>query len=247
VDNTIKNNTAYFYRVFAENLIGDTWDYSDPELNEGAGFPTKLITSAYSNVVTLGTVPGGPAGPSNLVATVQAGPQVQLTWKDNANNETGYVVERGTDGISFSVLVTLGANATSYVDTTVVPGGTYFYRVKAVNAGGDSAYSNVVSVTIPGPPAAPSGLAGTTFRQGNNARVTLTWNDNSNNESGFTLQRATNLNFTAGVNNTNIAANATTFTTGNLPRNTTFYFRIRAYNAAGTSAWSNILIITTAP
>jgi predicted phage tail protein len=119
--------------------------------------------------------------------------------------------------------------------------------VKAVNAGGDSAYSNTASVTIPATPAAPTNLSGTTFRQGGNARVTLTWKDNATNESGFTLQRATNLNFTAGLNSTNIGANLQTYTTGNLPRNTTFYFRIRAYNSAGTSAWSNIFIITTAP
>ncbi|HSV85822.1 MAG TPA: fibronectin type III domain-containing protein [Levilinea sp.] len=246
VDNTIKNNTTYYYRVFAENLIGDTRDYSDPNLNEGAGFPTKQIVSAFSNTVMLGSAPPPPAAPTTLTATAQAGPQVQLAWRDNANNETGFVVERATDGVTFSVLTSVGVNTTSYVDTAVTPGITYTYRVKAVNAGGDSAYTNTASATIPAPPAAPSNLAGTTFRQGGNARVTLTWNDNSNNESGFTIQRATNLNFTAGLNSTNVGANATTYTTGNLPRNTTFYFRIQAYNGAGTSAWSNILIITTA-
>ncbi|MEN4042840.1 MAG: multicopper oxidase domain-containing protein [Anaerolineaceae bacterium] len=247
VDNTIKKNTTYYYRVFAENLIGDTWDYTDPELNEGASFPTKAIVSAFSNTVMLGTVPPPPAAPTNLTATVQAGPQVRLAWQDNANNETGFVIERSTDGINFSTLATLGTNITSYTDTAVTPGSSYVYRVKAVNAGGDSAYSNTASVTIPATPAAPTNLSGTTFRQGGNARVTLTWKDNATNESGFTLQRATNLNFTAGLNSTNIGANLQTYTTGNLPRNTTFYFRIRAYNSAGTSAWSNIFIITTAP
>jgi FtsP/CotA-like multicopper oxidase with cupredoxin domain len=245
VDNTIKNNTTYYYRVYAENLVGDTWDYSDPNLNEGAFFPTKTITSAFSDTITLGTVPAAPAAPTSLAALVQAGPQVSLTWKDNANNETGFVIERATDGVNFSVLASLGVNATSYIDTTVVAGMTYTYRVKAVNAGGDSLYSNLATATIPGPPAAPSNLTGTAAKQGKNARVTLKWLDNANNESGFTVQMATNLNFTTGVTNTNVAANTTTYTTGNISSGRTYYFRVRAYNGVGNSAWSNILIITT--
>jgi predicted phage tail protein len=73
----------------------------------------------------------------------------------------------------------------------------------------------------------------------NNDRVTLTWTDNANNETGFTVQRATNAAFTAGLTTSNVAANTTTFTTGNLPRNTSFYFRVQAVNATGTSAWVN--------
>jgi len=66
----------------------------------------------------------------------------------------------------------------------------YQYRVKAVSGAISSAYSNrfATSVTVP---AAPSNLTGTASRQGNrNARITLTWTDNSNNETGFTIRRA---------------------------------------------------------
>lgn len=238
VDNTIKKNTTYYYRVFATNLIGDTWDYSDPNLNEGAAFPTKRIDSAYSNTATLGEAPAAPpAAPTDLAAAVQAGPQVALTWRDNANDETGFVVERAVDGVTFTVLATVGTNATSYVDTAVAAGNTYTYRVKAVNAGGSSAYSNVASATISGGPAAPSNVAATAVRVGNNARVTLTWTDNSNNETGFRIQRATNTAFTAGLTTVTVGANTTTYQTGNITRNTDFYFRIQAYNNAGASAW----------
>jgi FtsP/CotA-like multicopper oxidase with cupredoxin domain len=47
----LKNKVTYYYRVFANNVIGDTWDYSDPNLNEGAGFPNMSIDSDYSNQV----------------------------------------------------------------------------------------------------------------------------------------------------------------------------------------------------
>jgi FtsP/CotA-like multicopper oxidase with cupredoxin domain len=245
IDNTIKNNTTYYYRIVARNLVGDTWDYSDPNLNEGASFPTLTMDSDFSNTVMLGNVPAAPAAPTNLAAILRNGPQVELTWRDNSNNETGFVVERAVDGVNFSVLTTVGANTTSYVDTTVMAGNTYSYRVQAVNAGGGSAYSNTASISVPAVPAAPSSLTGTAARQGNNARVTLNWVDNANDETGFTIQRATNLNFTASLTTSTVAANTTTFNTGNIARNTTYYFRVRAFNQSGNSAWSNIYIVTT--
>ncbi len=245
VDSTIRNNQTYYYRVVAQNLVGDTWDYTDPALNAGAGFPTLAMDSGFSNTVMLGQAPAAPAAPSNLAASLQAGPQVSLTWRDNANNESGFVIERSLDGLNFSMLASVGANTTSYVDAAVTAGNTYTYRVYAVNAGGSSSYSNTASLTIPAPPAAPSGLTGSAFRQGNNARVTLNWVDNASNELGFTIQRASNLNFTSGVTTVTVGANSTTYTTGNLARNTTYYFRVRAYNEVGVSTWSNILIITT--
>lgn len=249
VDKTIKRNTTYFYRVLARNLIGDTWDYSDPALNElapGEGFPTMAMDSGFSNVVTIGDAPVAPAAPTNLATTLQPGPQVRLTWKDNANNETGFVIERALDGVTFSALATVGTNVTSYSDA-VAAGNTYTYRVKALNAGGSSAFSNTSAVTVPlvTLPAAPSNLAASAVRAGNNARVTLTWADNANNETGFEIQRATNLNFTAGLTTSTVGPNITTFNTGNIARGTNFYFRVRAFNSAGNSAWANTVIVTT--
>ena len=51
--NNLANRTTYHYRVVASNTVGDTWDYSDPNLNEGAAFPTMTVDSAFSNVVTV--------------------------------------------------------------------------------------------------------------------------------------------------------------------------------------------------
>jgi hypothetical protein len=75
--------------------------------------------------------------------------------------------------------------------------------------------------------------------QGENAGVTLTWVDNADNETGFTIQRATNAAFTANVVNTSVGANMTTYRTGKLPRSTPCYFRVLAYNGAGPPAWAN--------
>ncbi|HSB64925.1 MAG TPA: fibronectin type III domain-containing protein, partial [Anaerolineales bacterium] len=60
--------------------------------------------------------------------------------------------------------------------------------------------------------------------------VILTWADNSNNETGFTIERATNALFTQGLTTTNVGANVTTLTQTGLSPNTQYWFRIRANN-----------------
>jgi uncharacterized delta-60 repeat protein len=89
-----------------------------------------------------------PAAPTNLLVTSATRRAVSLAWRDNANNETRFTVSRST-AANFSnpvQLATLGANATSYIDNSVVRGTTYFYRVAAANAAG-SATSGTVSAT----------------------------------------------------------------------------------------------------
>jgi hypothetical protein len=68
--------------------------------------------------------------------------------------------------------------------------------------------------------------------------VTLTWLDVAT-ETGYTIQMATNSTFTANLVTSTVAANTTTFTTGNVPRFTPYYFRVQAFNGAGVSAWTN--------
>jgi hypothetical protein len=84
------------------------------------------------------------------------------------------------------------------------------------------------------PPAAAAGP-----NQGNKRSVVLTWTDNANNETGFTVERATNAAFTTGFRSTSVAANAATLTVSGLNRATTYYFRIRANNGITSSAWVN--------
>jgi len=69
--------------------------------------------------------------------------------------------------------------------------------------------------------------------------VVLTWVDLSNNEAGFTIQRATNATFTSGLNTVTVAANSTTLTQTGLARNMQYWYRINANNIIGSSAWVN--------
>src|SRR5207244_7505685 len=97
-------------------------------------------------VVTVKPAPT-PAAPSNLNATATSSSQINLAWSDNSNNETGFKIERSTDGSSFTQIGTVGSNVTSYPDSGLSESTKYYYRVRASSAGGDSGYSNIANAT----------------------------------------------------------------------------------------------------
>ncbi|GAA1026393.1 hypothetical protein GCM10009557_03930 [Virgisporangium ochraceum] len=217
--------TQYSYRVTAYNAAGAS--ASQPVLAGPAGV-------------------AAPAAPTALTFSFTTG--VRLVWRDNATTETGFVVERATNGGGFQPLATVPArNATGnvvYIDTAVQASATYLYRVKAVNGGGSSAYNGPVQVTVPAPPVAPTNLVGSAIvgTTGTDI-VSLTWTDNSLDETGFTIQRSTSPAFTTVVTYT-VAANTPTFEQ-TAARNRTFYYRVRASNPGGASGWSNVVAVTT--
>jgi hypothetical protein len=91
-----------------------------------------------------------PAAPSNFAVNRvrpddDGNSDVHLSWSNSAFNQTGISVERSRDGVTFTPIATLGANAIEYTDPDVTPG-TVYYRVRAFSASGNSAYSNVDSV-----------------------------------------------------------------------------------------------------
>jgi len=86
-----------------------------------------------------------PASPSNLVASTASTSQINLTWSDNSNNETGFRVERSTNGVDFTQIRELGAGVKSYSDTNLPADQLFYYRVLAYNISGNSGYSNTAS------------------------------------------------------------------------------------------------------
>ncbi|MBA3323690.1 MAG: fibronectin type III domain-containing protein [Pyrinomonadaceae bacterium] len=127
-DTALAFNTVYTYRVRAYNSGGN---------------------SAYSNIASATTQvppPTPPAAPTNLVGTSVSANQINLQWTDNSNNETGFRIERSTDGIAFPLIDTVGQNITSYSGAGLTAGTFYYYRVRAYNAQGNSAYTNRVRV-----------------------------------------------------------------------------------------------------
>ena len=213
--------TRYYYRVRASNAGGN---------------------SAYSAEANATTLPNPPAAPTNLTATGVSSVQINLAWTDNANNETGFKIERKTGGGgNYAQIATVAANVTSYSNTGLVNNTQYFYRVRAYNAGGNSNYSNSANAkpqfAAPAPPTGLTASISGTF-------ITLDWIDNSNNEAGFKLERKIDAAGTY-VEIGFTAMNVKQFTIGGLSANTTYFHRVRAYNADGTSAYTNEVSNTT--
>jgi hypothetical protein len=106
--------------------------------------------SDYSNTASATTpaLPSPPAAPSNLTATIVSATQNRLNWTDNSGNETGFYIERSqNNGKSWNRIGQVGANLTSFTDSTANQRKTDLYRVQAFNEGGVSAYSNTATET----------------------------------------------------------------------------------------------------
>jgi hypothetical protein len=197
------------------------------------------------------TPAAAPITPTGLSATATSSSSIDLSWTDNASDESNFVVQRSTtSGSGFATIATLGANTTSYADAAGLSASTtYYYQVYATNSAGDSGFSNEASTTTDGPPAptlptAPTGLGATAT---SSSSISLTWADNASDESNFVVQRST----TSGSGFATIAtlgSNTTSYadTTG-LSASTTYYYQVYATNSAGDSGFSNEAFSTTNP
>jgi hypothetical protein len=239
-------NSSYFYRVLANGeVVGDV-----TMLN----FPTKSADSVSNTAGPINTfaIATAPAAPTNLTAIAQAGPKVSLTFRDNANNESGFLINRcsfvvpATTCASFAQIASVGprnnTGNVTYVDATVTGGNSYLYQVAAFNAGGSSAFVTLATgVVIQAIPAVPTSFTvAAAAANGNKATATLNWSAAANPTS-FTIQRATNLDFTAGLATFTPLGTARSLTQ-TVNKATVYYYRIRANNNVGdSSAWTNAL------
>jgi hypothetical protein len=125
-------STGYSFRVRAVNGVG-------------ASAYSNTASATTSAATTGGT--GAPAAPSNLAAQELSTTDIQLTWQDNSTNEENFLIEKSTDGVSFTQFNMRGSNTTAFRVTGLTPGTTYWFRIRAKNASGTSAYSNPDSAT----------------------------------------------------------------------------------------------------
>jgi PKD repeat protein len=138
-----------------------------------------VIANATFDNVRFARSAAAPTPPSALVLSAPSPTQVNLTWTDNSNNETMFRIERSTDNAVFGTVASPSANVTSYADTGLTGGTTYYYRVRAMNSVGASTYA-AASITTPvaPPPSAwnfgdvgPVGIAGSNSSSGNTITI----------------------------------------------------------------------------
>ena len=146
-------NSSNNARSFTLRLAATGWNSSDDWSRQNAALNTLRVlpnTPVYqSGALVGGAQPGtAPTAPSALAVVTNSSTQLTLNWTDNAANETGFKIERSANGTTgWSQIATPSANATTFANTGLTASTTYFYRVRATNAVGDSANTNVANAT----------------------------------------------------------------------------------------------------
>lgn len=233
LDINLKTYTTYYYRVRA--FAGSEFsNYSNEAFATTEGMPQSGNESLTA--------------PSDLRAIVVSEREVELRWRDNSDNEDGFKLERKALNSEYKEIAELGTDINYYLDKTVTPKMFYYYRVKAYNKSGESAYSNEVLVetkvgeTPPEEekvPLAPSDLEGELKGE----TIYFNWKDNSDNEDGFRLYISIN-SIDSYALYAQLPANETAYEDSNLyiPGNT-YYFKLTAFNKVGESNPTNEIMI----
>lgn len=210
-------------------------------------------TTAVSGSRTFTEGCGGPSGgivpnaPSNLLASATSSSTINLSWADDADNENSFVVQQSsTSGSGFVTIATLGVNAQNHTVTGLAASTSYYFRVYASNSMGDSDISNTANsmtlATASKLPTAPTSLS--SLGQNFITTTELSWTDNSDNETGFRVERSTSPR-SGFVEIGSVSANITRYSVTRLNASTTYYFRVRAFNSAGSSPYTNTLTMMT--
>jgi fibronectin type 3 domain-containing protein len=203
-DFSLQPGRSYTYRLCAFNTSGDS--------------------AAAEAVISTSSLP--PLPPANVTASPGSG-AIIVSWSSSAGAGQ-YQVQRSLDpAAGFATLYTTGTN--TYSDVAIVAGVTYFYRVIAQANGLSSQPSAVVTAMLAGnPPAAPSGLKASAASK---TQITLTWRDNSSNESNFVVERSNDgLTFDSIVT---LPPNTSKHVDGTVAPRRRYYYRIQAVNSSG--------------
>ncbi len=220
IDSLLAPNTTYFYKIKAESSAG--------------------LQSSDGLTATITTIPGFINVPQNL--QVFPAPQLQATlqWINQAAQLEGYEIYRSDDHTPFTLVAKLSDPAiTSFQDANLSPLTTYDYQIRAFNGNNLSEFSPPVTVTtLDLPPAAPNQLRANVI---SNTTILLQWSLSSavNTQTQFMIERSLDANLGFATIDT-LPGTQRTYQDTRLTNNTTYYYRMRSFNAQGTSAYSNL-------
>lgn len=105
----------------------------------------ELNSAPATITITVNPPTTAPSAPTSLTATAVSRSSINLAWAHTSNTETGFKIERSANGSTWSQIATVGPNVTTYASAGLSANKTYYYRVRAYNAVGNSPYSNTAS------------------------------------------------------------------------------------------------------
>lgn len=177
--------------------------------------------------------------PSHLEAQIISPTHVRLTWWDNSVDEDGFIVERKSFFGNWVRIAILPPDLNVYNDEGLTPGGSYLYRVRAYKGDYYTDYCELSSpVTTMGYPDPPSNLKGEAL---SSSEIELKWDDVSNNEDGFIVERKHGSNW---VEVKVLPPNTESYVDTGLSENTKYTYRVLAFNDAGRTSSYEIEITT---
>ena len=218
----LRVGVAYEFRVRSFNVYGASgWTYGSFEVPASENAPKALSDFVF--------------GEYDADAKT-----LRTSWTDNATNEAGYYVQYSVDGgNTWYAAATYGADVTSRVATSVVPGRSYMFRVAAFNSEGTSSWltSDVYVVAAElNVPSAPSDIKFSDYNPEAGTLV-MSWTDNSTNEKGFKVQYSVDDGVTWNDSAYMSSNEASRMVTGLVPGRV-YTFRVAAYNNYGYSDWT---------
>jgi titin len=244
-----KEGTGQFHIVSAEHELPNTVSKKLFDRISGTQYAYRVkavdgnLSSSYSNEVQITTPKSTlfPA-PTDLVAKILPGDELQLKWKDNADFEDGYYVEMNKEGSGYTPFYQGAANTTSYT-TGLEPNKTYVFRVRAFTGSEKSNPSNEVKIIMPAstvPPKVPKSMYTTISTDG----ITYVWRNVSNNADGYLVERK------KGNESFNQLADLRKrsdyyYLDKSVEKGTTYSYRVKAYNSVGSSPYSDEISVAT--
>jgi cellulose 1,4-beta-cellobiosidase len=180
----------------------------------------------------------GPDTPQNLVGTAGSGSAI-LSWDavDAGTEKVTYNVYRGTasGSINSKTKIASALSATTYTDTTLTAGATFYYQVTAQDTDGESGASNEVKVTLGGTLPAPANLTASTV----GGQVDLVW-DAVSGATGYNVYRGTTQTGTiTGKSKIASGVSLTSYSDLAVTRDVTYYYQVTAIDASSESPGSN--------
>jgi hypothetical protein len=130
-------------RIYSVDIVSDSRIELTFLETSATSFP-----ASYSSFVVCDTVAKIPNPPTDMTIS-QNGSSIIIGWEDNSSDESGFKINRRTASeITYTLLTTINSNISTYTDSDVVEGTTYFYAVSAINANGSSRFSNPVNIAV---------------------------------------------------------------------------------------------------
>ncbi|MFZ1301512.1 MAG: fibronectin type III domain-containing protein [Candidatus Microsaccharimonas sp.] len=178
----------------------------------------------------------------NLTATTNGFTAIDLTW-GAIPNVTGYTLQRSSDSTFSSILSTHTPTTNSFSSTGLTPGVQYFYRVVPVGGTATGSWSNTASATT-----LELGTPTLTATVNSTTQITTNWTavTNADASTRYTLVRATNSTFTAGVANFT-SLTGTSHVSSGLTVGQSYYFKVQAVSPNDTGDFSNVAASVTIP